>query len=340
LSFLPTVGDAGEDSLIELMHQYLSPADDVLLVPAGDDAAVVRLPPEHVEVLTTDLLLEGTHFLRSAHTDWYALGRRAITANLSDLASMGAIPGSGLVSLGLPGEFLLHDVEDLYRGFADEARPANLHLVGGDTARSAHVLINVAVTGYKPEAFAAATRSNCRPDQFVYVSGDGLGGCRAGLALELQRPTAQPWSPAEQRLIKRQQQPTARLALGQALARELKDLAMIDVSDGLYKELTRLSVASGVGFEIQLRKVRLFPGVEDFCAPNNLNPHEFAIFSGEEYELLFTTSLEPEGLATLLTRNNVATSVHCIGKVVRGNEVRLLQNGKVVSVRDQTFSHY
>jgi thiamine-monophosphate kinase len=331
----------GERAIIALLSKHLSPADDIVVVPAGDDCAVARAPLALTfQVLTTDLLIEGTHFLNRSDTDWFALGRRAMVANISDLASMGAKPQAILSSIGLPPGFPVARLDALYAGMAHECSLWGARLVGGDTARSSNVVINITATGNKSPNDASCLRSNCRPGQNLFVSG-ALGGTRAGLEL-LSSPAANParQQPFAADLIHRQQVPTPRVPLGRYLATHIPDVAVIDISDSLYNELHLLAEASSVGFDIHLPSVPLFPGVQEHCQQINRDPVTFALGSGEEYELLFTCNADPDQLiATASQHGNVP--VTCIGTVQPGNTVRFLDaKSQPVQITDETFRHY
>lgn len=333
-----TVGEAGEEALLLLIEPYLASADDVLLVPPpGDDTAVVRLPEAKLQVLTTDLLAEGTHFLRNEQTCWKSLGRRSLVASLSDLAAMGAYPANCLVSIGLPHDFCLTAFEQLFLGMAEEAGRCGLRLVGGDTVRSEIVVLNVAVTGYKDPADARCARSDCRVGDYLYVSGEGLGGCRAGLELLLQGEAALEVHP----LIARQQIPVPRLALGRQIAQSLERAGMMDVSDGLVTDLTRMARASNLAFVIELPKVPLFNGVEQYCASSGRDPSCFALFSGEEFELLFSCPFAPEELARIVRLNEHDTTAHFIGRAVPGEGVVVVDgSGQRIELQETGFHHF
>lgn len=337
-----TVQDVGERGVIELIQKYLSTATTQLQVPAGDDCAVYLSPDDlPLQVLTTDLLVEGTHFLSKADTDWHALGRRAIVANLSDLAAMGAQPQCVLCSLGVSGSFALEHLEQLYAGMHEECSRWGTALAGGDTVRAERLLINITATGGKRQSDAPCLRSSCRPGQNVYVSG-ALGGCRSGLELQLNPQLAhlRPVSWAAQ-LIARQQVPEPRVSLGRYLSQNHPDVAMIDISDGFYNELQLLSSASGVGFQIELQRVPLYQGVEAFCAALGLEPHQFALGSGEEYELLFCTTVAEPELRAGLNDAGIATTISRIGVVTAGNEIAFLGNrGQHISMEAETFKHF
>lgn len=334
-----TVARLGERALIARLARYMAPAGDAVLVSVGDDCAVLAPPSEPVrEVLTTDMLVEGTHFLRNGETDWPGLGHKAVAANVSDVASMGAKPVSILVSLGLPPELPVADLEAFYQGMAEEACASGAALVGGDVTRSPILVISLAVTGHLAPGSRAALRSACLPGQAVYVSG-ALGGSLAGLRL-LTEPACAPLrtAPFAERLVRRHWRPEPRVTLGLALAASCPDLAMLDISDGLSNELHLMAEASGMRIEIDLDAVPVWPGVAEFAEATTVPLDHFRLFSGEEYELLFATALPEAALRKRLT--GIDPPVTRIGAVREGTGVAFLRQGRPVQVADQTFSHF
>jgi thiamine-monophosphate kinase len=184
-------------------------------------------------------------------------------------------------------------------------------------------------------------RSGCKPNQNVYVSG-ALGGCRAGLELQLN-PQLHHWRSESwaAQLIARQQVPEPRVALGRFLAENHPDVAIIDISDGLHNELHLLSESSRVGFEIDLERTPLFPGGEQFCASRGVDGHKYALSSGEEYELLFCTAADEAELHAGLANASISTRVTKIGHVTAGQEILFIDNHwNRISIEPETFKHF
>jgi thiamine-monophosphate kinase len=287
------------------------------------------------QVLTTDMMVEGTHFLRSESTDWERVGRKALTANLSDIASMGADPGFALISIGLPGDFPVGAVLSLYSGMHAVARRFGTWLVGGDTVFSPVVVLSIALTGTVPRGRGWALRSECKPGQHVYVSGN-LGSSRAGLRL-----LTEPDMSCAHRLVQRHLDPEPRLALGRALASGFSELGMIDISDSLANELSLLAEASGVGFRIETNRVPAAPELRALCEQTGESLLDYTLFSGEEYELLFTAAPDEAEMHTLLKRSGVTVPVRRIGEVTTGSGIVFLDSrGNKLDVADHTFKHF
>ncbi|HEY4726223.1 MAG TPA: thiamine-phosphate kinase, partial [Actinomycetota bacterium] len=230
-------------------------------VGVGDDAAVLEPSHGHKLVVTTDVLVEGLDFTAalSEPEDW---GWKAVAANLSDLAAMGAEARWLVLALTVPGPTPVATLERVYAGVGEACRAFGVALVGGDV--SAGPTLSLAVTALG-EAERPVLRSGARPGDRLCVTGP-LGAAAAGLGL-LQRDDR-----AAGELLGRfpglaaaHRRPIPALAMGLALARA-GAWAMIDVSDGLAGDALHLAEASGVGLEVHDATVPLAPGVAEAAA--------------------------------------------------------------------------
>ena len=240
----------------------------------GDDTAAIRPPAAgHEILLTTDQVIEKTHFVRRNHPPG-ALGHKILARGLSDIAAMGGRPLCFLLSLALPawssGPWLSAFLSGLYKLSTSSETP----LVGGDVARGERFAAAITVLGSVP-AGQALTRAGARPGDVLYVSGQ-LGGSALGLAGLRKLSAAR--GPSRSRAVRRHLWPEPRLRVGVFLREKLAATSAMDLSDGLAMDLARLTEASGVGAVIQAAAVPLFPGA-------SLSQ---ALHGGEDYELLFT----------------------------------------------------
>jgi thiamine-monophosphate kinase len=262
--------DTTEDELLGAIARLLSDDDPDIVVGVGDDAAVVR-PGSGDLVLTTDALVEGTHFVRatSAPRD---LGFRAVVVNLSDVAAMAASPRYALAALTLPADVDAAYVTELIGGMRDACTACGCRLIGGNLARGTDLTLAVTVTGEVAPG-RAVSRAGARVGDTVVVTGD-LGASAAARRVR-DEPTR--WNDDDRAALRRAERPTARVGEAQLLARHGVS-AMIDVSDGLALDLSRLCRASGVGARVLLDAVPVAPTA-------NLDE---AIGGGEDYELIAT----------------------------------------------------
>ena len=236
--------------------------------------------PGHRLVVTTDVLVEGLDFTAelSEPEDW---GWKAVAANLSDLAAMGAEARWLVLALTVPEATPVPTLERVYAGVGEACRAYGVTLVGGDV--SAGPALSLAVTALG-EAERPVLRSGARPGDRLAVSGP-LGAAAAGLAL------LRSGDPAAAELLGRfpalaaaHRRPQPALAMGVALARS-GATAMIDLSDGLAGDALHLAESSGVGVEVHDATVPLAPGVTEAAALLGLDPLALALGGGEDFVL-------------------------------------------------------
>ena len=261
--------DLSEDELIDAIRRVLSGAGPEVRVGPGDDAAVVTSGSGEL-VLTTDAMVEDVHF-RLDQTTSRDLGYKALAINVSDVAAMAASPRYALCALTLSDRVDATWVVELAAGMRECADEFALALVGGNLSRGAAVSIAVSVTGEAGPG-RAVRREGARPGDRVVVTGS-LGGAAAGRRLA----EARSWSDDERDALRRWMRPTPRVGEAGVLAAH-GVTAMIDVSDGFTRDLSRLMRASGAGARIELERVPAHPAAT----------LDEALGGGEDYELLAT----------------------------------------------------
>lgn len=306
-----SLDELGEFSLIDrIVHRLgVAAARDIIVGP-GDDAAVWRVAEGCAAVATIDMLAEGTHWRRDtmplADAGW-----RAVAANVSDLAAMGANPDYLLVALGLAPDVTVEDVDALAEGMLEACLAHHVRIAGGDIIRSATNTISIAAYGHSlplaehPQGILR--RDRARPGDRVAVSGV-VGASAAGLALiEAGREAERGAEP----LLRAHRRPRARVALGQAAVRANIHCGM-DVSDGLLQDLGHIARASKVGIEVAAAALPLEQAAVDLLGAGRAL--DLALGGGEDFELVLT------GPADTVKRLDGATSggvpISLIGRVV------------------------
>lgn len=246
-------------------------------VGPGDDCA---LPPPAKDrlCLTTDATVEGVHFTRD-HFDMEEIGHKALAANLSDLASMGARPRWWLCALGVPQDFALGDARALARGMRPLAKKHGLLLLGGNVTSSPVLSITLTLAG---ETKNPLLRSGAKAGDLLYVCGT-LGEARAGLALMQMVPETE--SDERRRVLLAQRRPSPRIAEGQVATRFAR--AGIDVSDGLLQDLGHVCRASKVAAHLQAAQLPLSPALKSVAGAQAMF---FALLGGEDYALLLAVA--------------------------------------------------
>jgi thiamine-monophosphate kinase len=281
----PTVAEIGELELLKRLQPF---CDSALL---GDDAAV--LPPRsHSTAMTTDMLVDGVHF-SDRTTPPRAIGWRAIAANLSDLAAMGAVPTEVTVGLALPGTTPVNWVEQVYAGMHACLQQYGGKIVGGDIVRSPQPVFSITALGeVAPQR--VIRRDRAQPGQVILVTG-WHGAARAGLELLLHpEPQTVLSAPDRQALIHSHQYPVPRLDLVTLFAAledaEFGAIAGMDSSDGLANAILWLCQASHVGARIMQSRLPLPPAFIPWL--NDSTALDWCLYGGEDFELVLCLPAE------------------------------------------------
>ncbi len=297
-----------------------------LLVDTGDDTAAWRTS-DCIELFTTDTVVDGIHFTRVT-TPWRDLGWKCIASNVSDIAAMGGLPAYALITLGLPPETEVEDMEELYRGMLEMANKCGAAIIGGDMVRSPVVFITVGLTGVHEGS--PMLRTNGRAGDLVGVTGY-LGGSGGGLRLMLGddgkqgQPSRNPASSSEAVSYLRHQhrRPEPAVKEGRILTDAGVRTAM-DVSDGLADDLGKLCRASGLSARLNAERIPAHPYLKEVYPDDYLG---LALHGGEDYLLLFTAS--PSVMDQVMPRLSDGAAV--IGELLEGEPGR-------VSIVDDTWS--
>lgn len=274
----------------------------------GDDCAIIPQTTGRDTLVSTDMLIEGSHFLMEDADPWQ-LGWKSAAVNVSDIAAMGGKPIATFLSIALPKGLSVKWIRAFMEGYGKITELYGIPLLGGDTTSSPDRLcINVAVLG-EAASGTAKLRSTAKPGDLICVTGT-LGDSAAGLQAILRN--AQRDSMVKT-LIERHYLPHPRVAEGLALAQCDGVHAMMDISDGIGSDLRHILEASGtddeaLGARIELGALPLSAETKTFCSRHGLDPYELATSGGEDYELLFT--VEPSAEASLNVEHTV------IGRIV------------------------
>ena len=339
------IKDLGEFGVIDLLTrmvvgQRVGPGNGPsfsfnLTVDNGDDTAAwspgqggLSGAPVN-ELFTTDTMVEGVHFTRET-TPWQDLGWKSVASNISDVASMGGLPTYALVTLGLPSETQVSDLESLYNGMLEISNEYGLAIVGGDMVRSPVVFITVALTGVMRGQ--PMLRTGARPGDLVAVTGY-LGSSGGGLKLMLEGLPGD--GEAAEYLRSCHRRPRPAIAAGQTLAEAEVNTAM-DVSDGLAGDLAKLCKASGVSGKIYADKLPINPHLSDRFPDDCV---DLALGGGEDYVLLFTG--QPAKINHVVSGLPGGAAV--VGEVLAGEPGRVTvvdANGEDLPSRVQGWDHF
>lgn len=321
----------GEFGLIDLIKRN-SIADEARVeIGIGDDAAAFWPPPERLQLVTADMLVETVHFDLQWISPWQ-LGFKALAVNISDIAAMGGTPRHAFVSIALPRHCSVDFVLALYEGMKAIGREYGVNILGGDTVSSPQQLvINVTLTGDVPPG-RVLRRSGARPGDQVLVT-NCLGNSSAGLEWLMAGGLPE----QETVLVSSHLTPQPQVFLGQALA-AAGATSMDDVSDGLSSEANEIAAASRAGIVLYADKIPLSDELRRYAARQGRNPLEYALYGGEDYQLLFTM---PAAAAGEFCRSPLGQTCSPIGTVTDKPGVRLIHNdGSAVPLEPKGYNHF
>lgn len=281
----------------------------------GDDCAVIRLDETSGQVITTDMLVEGVHFLKDKISP-YQLGRKSVAVNLSDIAAMGAFPNAIFLSLSIPKGISNEWLDEFIKGVLSW----NVPLLGGDTTASLRdIVINITACGvidYKK----IKRRSGAKVGDTIFVTGT-LGESVAGLKA-LQKGIDNPI------LINAHNDPKPHIIQGCELGKSTKVHSMMDVSDGIASDLKHILKASNVNATIDTAKIPLTNTLSDFCKSQNINALELALSGGEDYVLLFTADSDIQ----------MPFPIYPIGTIEDGNKNSITYTPQNIELKG--FTHF
>lgn len=245
----------GEFGLIERFKKIIK-TDSSVIEGVGDDCAVLGFDRRNYQLFTCDMIVEGVDFL--PQTDPYFIGRKAVAISVSDIAACGGLPKHCLVSLGIPKKTSVEFVDRFFRGMRDLAKKYKINIVGGDLSKSRQLTVDVSMLGLV-EKKNLVLRSGAQKGQLIFVTGKLGGSLNSGRHLKF----------------------IPRIGESRYLVNNFKPGSMIDISDGLAADLGHILERSKKGAILY----------ETLIPKNNNVTLGEALFSGEDFELLFTLPL-------------------------------------------------
>lgn len=330
------IRDIGEQGLLERLQRFCPPEI------VGDDAAVLVTQPGQSLVVTTDMLVDGTHF-SDRTTSPEDAGWRAAAANLSDLAAMGAFPLGITVGLGLTDDVSVSWVERLYQGLTECLQQYETPIVGGDICRSA--AITVAITAFgQADPTRIIRRSAAKVGDAIVVTGVH-GASKSGLELLFHPDFGQQLTDTERlSLIRAHQRPKPRLDVLPTLSDIMEKppptqagqggwrVAGMDSSDGLADAIVQICRFSRVGAQIDCSCLPIPSGIDRLVSAEQAL--DWALYGGEDFELVLC--LPPETAQLLVDRLGKGAAV--IGTIYPNSEVLLVDSTGVFPNQQLTLS--
>ncbi len=345
----------GEFGLIGRIQSWFNEETSDLL-GIGDDCTVIPRGDDECDLVTTDLLIEGTHFLFDKITP-EDLGHKSLAVNLSDIAAMGGQPKHVWLAIGLTDRADLPWLERFFNGMNKLARKHHVRLMGGDTTRSQkHLVINIMVSG-TAAASQVKFRSSARPGDVLFVTGT-LGNSGGGLQLLLGNHHNTE-DPAERNLIRAHNRPDPAVNAGLWLGIQPGVHALIDLSDGISSDAGHVANRSGVTIALELTDLPIGADLRKVALKHGWDPVQLACSAGEDYVLF--GSCDPDAWESLRVsyRKEIGAELHRVGDVrdrpetdaggdpseskpglLSGGQVSYLKNGTPIDFNKHGFDHF
>ncbi|MEN2768048.1 thiamine-phosphate kinase [Ornithinibacillus xuwenensis] len=296
----------------------------------GDDAAVFRLHNQDV-VTAKDMVVENVHFARNT-MEPYHIGYKALAANLSDIAAMGAKPAYYLVAISIPNNWSMEEIKMIYIGMNDLAQQYHVDLIGGDTVSGTELVISITVIGFVGKD-KVRLRSHAKEDDIVFVT-ETLGDSQAGFYILNHSGKYI----EEDYFIRRHQLPSPRVEFSLAL-HPIVRLCLNDISDGIGSEANEIAEASQVSILIEEERLPVHHNLKQF---EDSLQYKWKLFGGEDYELIGTVSKKDwdqvqaiaEQLHIRVTKIGLVTSKSATAEVYLKSK-----NGRIERLDKKGYNH-
>jgi thiamine-monophosphate kinase len=307
-------------------------SDDTHGLGLTDDAAII--PQSESQVITKDIMLEGTHFL--ANSDPTDLAFKLVSVNVSDLAAMGATPSGYLLGLGLPKT----TTSDWFSAFSQGLKQAiacygGLLLGGDTTAHEGRVMLSLTAIGVIEKGRTAITRKGAKPGDLLVVSGV-IGD--AWIGLEHAKNNVFPMLSEMERdsCLARYYRPQARAALGKMLQGIASSIC--DISDGIIADLGHILRASHVGAALHVDDIPLSQAGKKLLHHGHVSRERLLTF-GDDYELLFTIPNEKKSALQALSKKS-GVVLTMIGEITQNPALTLYDKGQKVDFTQAGYQHF
>ncbi|MFZ5800617.1 MAG: thiamine-phosphate kinase [Candidatus Omnitrophota bacterium] len=298
--------DLKEDGLMRQIAAQIK-TDASVIAGIGDDAAVLAFTKDKYLLFKTDCVVEGTHFKKE--TPAFLVGRKALARNLSDIAAMGGIPRHAVITLGISADKPVDYALGIFQGINDLAGQFKVNLVGGETSRARPTFISIALLGEVEKKYLTL-RSTAKAGDLIFTS--------AALGNSFKSEKHLKFIP--------------RIEAARFLVKNFKPSAMLDISDGLIKDLKRLLYKSDKGAVLFEELILLSKGAS----------LKSALYEGEDYELLFTLDADKAAALVRKLKAEKKFSFNCIGQIASRQCGLILYDRKLrpLRIKEAGFEHF
>ena len=324
-----------EERIIEMLKDSNLP-DGALGI--GDDCAIISQDEHSSWLISTDALVEDVHFSINTISP-ENLGSKSMSVNISDIAAMGGTPKFVVISCAIPNHLDNSFIKRFVSGIKEQATKHNIYILGGDTTASkSKFFISITIIG-KANNNKIKYRSSAKIGDYICITG-APGTSAAGL--ELTKNMHLPKNEDEKYLINKHVAPYIYLQESQYLANFNSVHAMMDCSDGLNKDLSRICKQSNCSANIAVDRIPIDDKLQKVCVKNNWDVYQFLLTGGEDYYLIFT--LDPKYFTDICEKyfTEFNKKFHHIGNIVTKTtqQISYFNNGAKYLNIYQDFKHF
>ena len=330
-----------EAQVIEFIEETFETRKDISPKGIGDDCAVIDFSgaDKGYALITTDASVEHVHF----NLDWMTLADaayRCMTSNISDIAAMGAYAGAFTLALGLNPR---HDADEIREAICAIKSCIQDHgldkcwLIGGDVVRSEHTFFSITLLAENP-SWPLIYRNGAQPGDFILAVGN-IGMSAAGLDILSSKHHVDKEKKLFQTFVQAFKRPRACTQLGPAIAQNQLATAMMDISDGIYSDLTRLLHQSHCAAQIDLESFTPSPEMRTAAEILHANPIDWMTCGGEDFGLLMTCKEKNVKIIDALARECRLPCLN-IGKCIPGTGISWQLHGKTIDKVNTGFLHF
>jgi len=313
-----------EADIISALQASIGQSSSEVIVPIGDDGSVIATNANKQLVTTTDAITVDIHYPKGIEAK--SIGHRCLAINLSDMAAMGASAKWASLVFSMPS-IDSKWVEDFIIGFSNLANDNNVDLIGGDTIRGPEFFA-VSLQGYVEQG-QFINRTNAKEGDLIYITGH-LGSAAYGLELIINNNQND-----DEQFIRSFLYPSPRTKEGILIAKYAS--AMIDISDGFYCDLGKISSKLNKGFEVDVLTLPIEPNlIEQTSKDRAIN---LALTGGDDYELCFTVPEKHEKQFLNELTSEFDTLFTCVGQITESKEL-LMAGNEGYALPESTFEHF
>ena len=313
-----------EADIISALQASIDQSSSEVIVPIGDDGSVIATNANKQLVTTTDAITVDIHYPKGIEAK--SIGHRCLAINLSDMAAMGASAKWASLVFSMPS-IDSKWVEDFIIGFSNLANDNNVDLIGGDTIRGPEFFA-VSLQGYVEQG-QFINRTNAKEGDLIYMTGH-LGSAAYGLELIINNNQND-----DEQFIRSFLYPSPRTKEGILIAKYAS--AMIDISDGFYCDLGKISSKLNKGFKVDVLTLPIEPNlIEQTSQDKAIN---LALTGGDDYELCFTVPEKQENQFLEELTSEFDTLFTCVGQITESKEL-LMAGNEGYALPESTFEHF